>query len=515
MVRSLRFRLIVSTCVIVLVTLGAAGLALFARMGSYRDEVTAGTLRQVAAPIYYNLTLINPATLTQGEASGRRLRAELTDYLALQREDTGVIVLLLDASGHPIPDGTSDQSLASETFDVPPPAPRGPNFDDLTEGHHTTASGDELQYVIVPTPRYIRAQDAGISAFVIALPDTSRRDVWADLTPRLIFAGLVGLAAAALTMVALWASLFRTLPRVTAGVRAVAAGDYGQRVPESGPTEMRELARDVNRMADSVEASQRTLREFLANVSHELKTPLTSIRGFSQAMLDGTMQSQEERDRAARVIDAESRRVLHLVGELLDLSRIQSGQARMALGDVAITDLLRHMRDVFALRSEQDGVALEVKGPDESVVARADFDRIEQVLGNLLDNAFQHTPRGGAIELGAVMADDGTVEVYVQDNGAGIPPADVPHVFDRFYRSGVTADQAGSGLGLAISQEIVRAHGGEVTAANRTGGGARFAFTLHAVRVASGDLPATDATTDQQRRQRSARLNLIRRRRLR
>src|SRR5581483_2474936 len=135
---------------------------------------------------------------------------------------------------------------------------------------------------------------------------------------------------------------------------------FRERVPVQGPSEVRALAADVNAMADSVAASQRTLRDFLANVSHELKTPLTSMRGFSQARLDGTIETPEERERAARVIDAESRRLLQLVGELLDLSRIESGQQAMARTEVRVGELLEHAREVFGLRAETAGVALDV-----------------------------------------------------------------------------------------------------------------------------------------------------------
>jgi signal transduction histidine kinase len=480
---SLRFRLAASFILIIVVTLAAAGIALFARLGGYRDELTTSTLRQVAAPIYYNLTLFQPADNERPLIAGRRLRTELDDYLRLQTETTGVVVLPIDANGRVIAN-PDDTRFDGATFAVPPPPQRGPNFSDLPQGEFT-ANGETMQYVTVPTTRLVRAQEAGIYAIVVALPQSDGRDVWRDLSPRLIFAGLIGLFAALLTVLVVWASLFRGLGKVTRGLRAVAAGDYQSRVPESGPSEVRALARDVNRMADSVETSQRTLREFLANVSHELRTPLTSIRGFSQAMLDGTLESPEERARAARVIDAESRRVLHLVGELLDLSRIESGQQSMDLADVDAAELLAHVADVFALRSEESGVALVVANSPAGLTARADFDRIEQVLGNLIDNAFRHTPRGGRIDISAATVAR-LVEFRVADNGEGIADADLPHVFDRFYRSALgERETPGSGLGLAIAREIVRAHGGTIRAESRAGGGTTFSFTLPAASSAT------------------------------
>jgi signal transduction histidine kinase len=197
-------------------------------------------------------------------------------------------------------------------------------------------------------------------------------------------------------------------------------------------------------------------------------------------MLDGTLTTPEERARAARVIDAESRRVLHLVGELLDLSRIESGQQRMEMAGMRVDELLAHVSDVFTLRAEDAGISLEVRdeGSAAPVVVRADFDRIEQVLGNLLDNAFRHTQRGGRVELGTRDAGE-FVELYVADDGQGIDPGDLPHVFDRFYRSQLgEPEMPSAGLGLAISREIVRAHGGAIRASARPGAGAELAFTL-------------------------------------
>ena len=475
MFKSLRFRIIASFIVIVLITLGAAGIGLYARLGGYQEQLTAGTLRQIASPIYYNLTL-NPAG-TGTVRGGARLRADLLEYLRLERQDTGVIVLLLDSTGSVIREAISDDSLLSEHFDVPTPPAKGPNFAQLPEGKHTTVDGRTLLYVTVPMPAAVRLQQAGIAAIVVALPPTAGPNVYKDFRQRLFLAGFIGLAAAFIVGLVLWASLYRPMGKVTSGIRAVARGDYRQRVPVSGPSEVRALATDVNAMADSVQASQRALRDFLANVSHELKTPLTSIRGFSQAMHDGTLDTPEERARAARVIDVESRRLLHLVGELLDLSRIESGQQRMDVASVRVSELLSHVSDVFMMRAEESGIRFEMESDADAVVV-ADFDRVEQVLGNLIENAFRHSAKGGTVTVGARAASRGFVEIYVSDDGAGIAREDLPHVFDRFYRSKDETAGSGAGLGLAISREIVRAHGGEIRAEARPLGGTMFAFTL-------------------------------------
>jgi len=486
--KSVRSRLIASFALIVIITLTVAGLAFAARFGGYRDELTAQTLRSVAAPVYYNLTLFPGANIAAQPNAGRRLRSELTDYLRLQSENSGVIVLLIDANGNVIDDNASvDPALASEHFSVPAEPQRGPNFSELPEGTHRLASGATVLYVAVPTPKAVRAQPAGVAAIVVALPKATAGDVFRDLARRLIFAGGIALGAALLVALVLWAWMYRPLGQVTAAIRAIARGDYRRRLAVEGPSEVRALASDVNTMADSVETSQRALREFLANVSHELRTPLTSIRGFSQAMLDGTLATPEERERAARVIDVEARRVLHLVGELLDLSRIESGQQPMRLARVPAAELIAHMNDVFSMRAGEQQIELSASAPP-GLSVMADFDRVEQVLGNLLDNAFRHTPRGGRISAGVRALSGGLAEFFVTDSGTGIPPEELPHIFDRFYRSSGetqgTVAGLGLGLGLAISREIVRAHGGDIRAEAAPAGGTTLAFTLRLERPA-------------------------------
>jgi signal transduction histidine kinase len=485
--RSLRSRLVLSFALIIAVTLAATGIALVALLGGYRDQLTASTLRDVAAPIYYNVTLFTP-----GSGGQQRLRADLAAYLNAQQRDSHVSVLLIDASGSVIPESRSDPDLTGERFPVEQPPARGPDFRQLPEQRRTTASGERIIYVTVPMPRSVRLAPAGVSEIIVAAPEATPRQVLRDIAPRLLFAGLIGLATATLAAIILWASLYRPLGRVARGIRAVANGRYGEPVPVSGPTEVRALAADVNQMAAAVQASQRALRQFLANVSHELKTPLTSIRGFAQAMNDGTLDTQEERERAARVIDAESRRVLHMVEELLDLTRIESGQQTMEMGDVGVAELFSQVADVYAMRADEAGIILTVAPPPDTMRARADFERIEQVLGNLVDNAFRHTPRGGRIDVTARTAGRACVELSVADNGSGIEESDLPHVFDRFYRSDAEVSGSGSGLGLAISREIVRAHGGEIRAARREGGGAVISLTLPAAPASIGARDGAD-----------------------
>jgi len=481
LLNSLRFRLYAAFGLIIAITLSVAGFAFFFPLGGYREDQAVSTLRQVALPVYYNLTFF-----------GRDLTArELALYLRQQSSETDIIILVVDSSGRVVREAAAESSLLDETFDLGSrQLPQ--DFRHLYEGTHHTQDGRDLFFVAVPLPPRFALGPLRASALVLALPKDSAGSVIGDLTPRLLLAGLAGLGVAIVAGLVLSRSVYLPLQRVTRAAVSVARGNYQEKVPVQGPTEARALAENFNRMTEAVHSSQQTLRDFLANVSHELKTPLTSIRGFSQALRDGTITEPEGEERAARVIEDESRRLLHLVEELLDLSRIESGQESMKRAPVPVGELFAHCAEVFSLRSQETGVSLEVESGDVPPVL-GDFDRLEQVLGNLLDNAFRHTPAGGSVRLSARLPDGqagtasgGWVELSVADSGEGMPPEELAQVFDRFYKGDAALRRAqdaagrGTGLGLAISREIVHAHGGEIRAESNPGAGTRFVVTLPA-----------------------------------
>jgi len=228
-------------------------------------------------------------------------------------------------------------------------------------------------------------------------------------------------------------------------------------------------------MAAAMKESQQHLRHFVADVSHQLKSPLTSIQGFAQAMLDGTADNEETRNKAMHIILDESRRMIRQVNELLELSRMQAGQVKMAKDSVDVKDILRRCEEIFALRLEEKKITL-VNRLDPVPLITADADRLEDVFCNLLDNAIKNTPTGGEIQITAQDKRNHSLAITVADNGPGIPPEQLPHVFDRFQPgSGL---REGFGLGLAIAREIVKAHRGEIEVASDPGEGARFTVTL-------------------------------------
>jgi signal transduction histidine kinase len=232
------------------------------------------------------------------------------------------------------------------------------------------------------------------------------------------------------------------------------------------------MAREVNR-------SQRMMRDLLANVSHELKTPLTSIQGFSQAMLDGAITNDDEFRESTQIINDEANRMKALVDDLLLLSQIETGQVMMEHRNVDLAALLDRtlQRFQWALREGdvRSGVSIEALP-----MITGDERRLEQVFGNLLQNAVRHTPPGGSIAVTALVKRDGKVEIVVHNTGSYIAPEDLPRVFERFYQvdRARTRRAGSSGLGLAIVKEIVDAHGGTVRAVSSQETGTEFIIEL-------------------------------------
>lgn len=487
---SLQVRLLLTYLAIIMVTLMLAALSLFLQMGEYREQISYGNLEDLGRLVNSQATTEIQRAIDEGDpAEGGEVLLAVRQFLTAGRVASDTSLAMVDRQGRVIPGLTSrppDQTL------------EGAVVRDLKEQRSTEGSVDPaaeprrcrldipgrpaiLCVSMALDPAILEALDeTDAAAIIVARPAASLGEIVGDLMPRLLFSGLIGVAAALVLGFAFSQSVAAPLRGIARAARSVARGNYRQRVPATGPREVRDLAANFNRMTEEVQRSQQTLRDFLANISHELKTPLTSIRGFSEAMLDGTIDDREGVDRSARIISDESNRVLRLVQELLDLSRIESGQVSMEQDEIDLRELFEHVGEVFALRAEEAGVEMDV-----AVLGRArivgDFDRLEQVMNNLLDNALRYTPAGGRVRVACRDLQPGTLQVTVSDSGPGIPAQDLPHLFERFYRSAANqgnSQRKGYGLGLAISREIVRAHGGEIWATSEQGHGTTFVFTL-------------------------------------
>ena len=250
-------------------------------------------------------------------------------------------------------------------------------------------------------------------------------------------------------------------------------------VSPRGPREVQDLTRAFNSMVRRVHTTQQSQRDFVANVSHELKTPLTSIQGFAQAILDETADTPEARKQAAQIIYDESGRMHRMALDLLDLARLEAGTADLKMSNVDMGALLRGIAEKFMLRAQKTQIVLQVNVPDDLQPLIGDGDRLAQVFTNLVDNALKFTPANGQITLSAknVQAE---MEISITDTGTGVAQDALPRLFDRFYQadpSRAGGEQHGAGLGLAIVKEIVEAHGGRIGVRSQVGHGT--AFTIH------------------------------------
>jgi signal transduction histidine kinase len=294
---------------------------------------------------------------------------------------------------------------------------------------------------------------------------------------KLLAGGAVAAAIALLMARLLALGMTRPLRDMARASARMAHGEYGQRVDTTSRDEVGELAAAFNRMSAELAQVERLRRELVANVSHELKTPISALRAHLENLLDGV----ERPDRATlQVMLAQSERLSRLVEQLLDLSRLESGDIPFDRGEVDVRELVQQVVSELHVGT-QGRVRVAEDIPDDLPAAWADRERLHQVVFNLLDNAVRFTPAGGTVTVSAE-AERGRVRVHVRDTGPGIPPGHLPHVFERFYRveQARSRGDGGTGIGLAIARSIIEAHGGTIWAESEAGSGSVFSFDVPA-----------------------------------
>jgi signal transduction histidine kinase len=290
--------------------------------------------------------------------------------------------------------------------------------------------------------------------------------------------GLTLLIGAGLT-----GALLRPIQTLKTGMAQVAAGDFTPDVtaPARRPDEIGDLARSFRAMADQLAELERLRAEFVSVASHEIKTPLSVIRGYVSLLADGIYGGVSEQQlRTLGAVTDQTDRLTRLVHRLLDISRFEAGGGRLELRRLNVRDFLEELTDDFRVLAMQNGVDFTVEVADDApTTIEADPDRLNEVLGNLLSNAFKFTRRDGRIQLSARREGPG-LQVTVADTGVGIPPDKLPRIFEKFYQVDNEAQprSAGSGLGLAIAREIVEAHGGTISAESQVSRGTTFRVYL-------------------------------------
>lgn len=288
-----------------------------------------------------------------------------------------------------------------------------------------------------------------------------------------------GLGAAALGTLLVWLlsrRSLRPLQNLGAAARRLGLGDLSQRADADGPSEVRQLAHSFNVMAAGLEEAERRRRNLTADVAHELRTPLSNIQGYLEAIRDGLIQPTPE---TIGTIHGQALHLSRLVEDLRLLAQVDAGALQLQRSPARVEELLQSGIEAVRPRAEAKGVALSIEAEASLPAVRLDVTRIAQVVGNLLENAITHTPEGGSVTVSARAAAN-AIEVTVADTGPGIAPEDLPRIFDRFYRADPSRARAtgGAGLGLTIARRLAEAHGGAIDVESAVGQGSRFTLRL-------------------------------------
>jgi signal transduction histidine kinase len=486
MPRTFQSRLTIAFLAVIALTLGLVGILVVNRLDDYfaRQQDTDLAERQttvgmVVSNLANQAALRQPVVDSEGLVNPRVLAAlqnkPIRDLVSDRLAQADVIVRF----GTTVPAGESSQFVPASNGTVFLPRQSAPAPGQTRERIAKTdyfASGPENQRYSVEV--------------TLADPYTYRATAIANVTGLLIAVGLFALGLAVVVSAALARRITTPLRTLTDASRALAEGDLTRRVPaaelRAGSSELGDLAVQFNAMADrlaeSVELIRRDRdrsRDFLADVSHELRTPLAALRTFNQLLMEGAADDPDARGEFLESSAGQIDRLDWLAQNLLELSKLDSGLVLLDLRPEDLRSAVESATHQYDAQAKRRGVTVELTLPPTPIRIRHDPSRIGQVVANLVGNAVKFTPRGGTVHVSVAATSDGA-RIDVADTGVGIDPAELPHIFERFYR-GSRANEArgaGSGLGLAIVRSIVDIHGGTITVESGTGTGTGSLFTI-------------------------------------
>jgi signal transduction histidine kinase len=305
---------------------------------------------------------------------------------------------------------------------------------------------------------------------------TSLRILYMALGRFFLWGGLVAVAIAVAITFVLSRRILAPVKALTSVAKRLGRGDFSQRVQVKDRSELGELAEAFNSMGSDLERAEKLRRNMVADVAHELRTPLSNICGYLEALRDGVIKPDAE---TIRSLHEEASLLSRLVDDLQELSLAEAGELKLVCQAENIGELIRQTVAAVQAQATAKGLSVFIDLPGKLPSVNIDYQRISQVLRNLLENAVAHTAKGGPITVAAKQQGN-WVEVAVTDIGEGIPAEDLPNIFERFYRVDKSRTRAtgGSGLGLTIAKRLVEAHGGRIEVQSELGKGSRFSFTI-------------------------------------
>ncbi len=487
--RTFQGRLTLAFVAVVAVTLGLVGLLVVNRLGAYFDQQQNDDLAARARGVAQYVILV-----ADGTTSVRAGRPVVNENGVV---DPVVILELSKASQQSI---VADR-LAQADVQFRLGTLTGSTFRPAIGGSFTAREQAQVepnlrQEPLTSAPIVIEQGAARIPYAVevtLLNPYTYRASAIQNVTGLLAIIGLIALAVAVVVAAGLTRRITTPLRRLTEASRDLAEGDFARRVPvevmEDGPIELSELGLQFNAMAERLQQSVEIIRrdrdrsrEFLADVSHELRTPIAALRTFNELLTEGAGNDPTARAEFLETSRAQLERLDWLAQNLLELSKLDSGLVLLDLRPDDLRAAVEQAVEQAAAAARRRGVHLTMERPSSPITIRHDPVRIGQVVANLVGNALKFTPRGGAVTVQVQGEPDGGASITVADTGIGIDPAELPRIFDRFYRGSAASEArgAGSGLGLAIVRSIVEMHNGTVTVESRLGAGTTFRVALPA-----------------------------------
>jgi signal transduction histidine kinase len=451
---SLRVRLVVALTGIALVVLVLSGVATYALVRRSLQQHSLEDMRDRSADL---AAIVKSKDFATRPAQRFRIGLRAADMQAVLVAPNGTLV---DRPNYQLP-------AALHPSDIQPSA--------LLAGQEVSGRRGDTVFLALPTTTSILG-----GTLVVIATDRVDTTVLHDALPLMIVAGLLVLAVVALLSIWLAQRLTRPIHVIERAAAQLATGDLSARadVPPTTDGELVALAGALNDMASQLEQARGAEHAFLLSISHDLRTPLTSIRGYAEALADGTLDDADpnDRKRAATIIGAEGRRLERLVRDLLDLARLDAHQFSMTPRACDATEVVRDAAEAFEPQAHELGVELKVASGGVLAVD-LDPERLAQIAANLVENALKYAT--SKVEVYAAPQTDGQLAIVVVDDGPGIPPDRMAHVFERLYTVRETPGRAvGTGLGLAIVRELAAAMGGRARVEEAPGGGTRFVVSL-------------------------------------
>ncbi|HEX3028707.1 MAG TPA: ATP-binding protein [Clostridia bacterium] len=361
------------------------------------------------------------------------------------------------------------------------------NYRSRGDVYNSALSGKESD-VTLTHPRFgnkfiltglpVKASGKVTGVLIINIPLAPVEDTASILKQQLFYITIILLAASILISFFISRDFTRPILEIKKVSEKMALGDFSARIKTNKQDEIGLLANTINHLGQQLSKIENLRKDLIANISHELRTPLSLIRGYAETMRDVTGNVPEKRDKQLGIIIEETERLSSIVDDILNLSQLQSGYSKLNKSSFSITELLDAVITKYSDLSEKSKIAIILQKSND-VAVEADKSRLEQVLYNLMNNAFNHTPEGGSITLRLVDKDD-VVRIEIKDTGTGIAREDLPHIWDRYYKSDSSKDRKtkGTGLGLAIVKSVLEAHEALFGVESIEGAGTTFWFEI-------------------------------------